>query len=190
VRTALPECVADGNAVTGGVVRAVIGVVVYEVNARLRADEETALRIKLYPASEVCIEMVTRRNLLGAAARGGSSKGALVVMSVLRADAADNFRINVAGEFRRVNGVEVVKDRPVIHPGAVDRLRVRALAPFPEHLSTKAKVVPEEKIPAKPWVGASGEGRRIVVAARLAGTRRVSCAHAECYVNLLGLGGT
>ena len=47
------ECVADGYAVPGGVIRAEFVVVVDQVNVRFRAHEEVAYRIESNASAEV-----------------------------------------------------------------------------------------------------------------------------------------
>jgi hypothetical protein len=98
--------------------------------------------------------------------------------------------VNVAGEFGRVHGVEVVKDWAKVYARikAADDVRAIDMASPPKHFSSDADIVVEEEIAAKPGIDSTRQRDRIVIAVRAACTGSFGRADAESNVDFLSLG--
>src|SRR5271166_1215382 len=101
------EGVADGQAIAGDVRGAEVQVVVDEVEFRLGTDEEAALGIELDADAEVSHEVFVAR-VIGVVAIAAALT---VDTGVDCAEAADQYKIGVARQFGRVDGVDIQKDR-------------------------------------------------------------------------------
>jgi len=188
----LPERVADGNTHASGVVRAVVDVIVDQVEARFRADEEAAVGIEFNAAAEIGIEVVAGRDQAATATPAARTDIAGIEVSVESTDAAHEFNCNVGGDFGGIHGVEIVKNWTKIE--SISELRgqvVVALGSSPEHLRSDAEVMPEGDIAADTGIGAAGKrlGNVVRAVVSIAGTGSIDRADAEGDVNFLSLGG-
>ena len=170
------EGVADRGAEAGNIPGTVVRVVVNQVNARLGADEEAALGIKLDAGAEVPVEVVTG---LVIRATIGAAGGSRVEAGAQRADAADQLQVGVACELGRVDGIEVIKKRTKIVAGAEV---IVGLGCSPVDFGPDTNMVPEDHVAAKTGIGAAGERR-----ARQVGRGRCQRADAESQVDFLSL---
>ena len=89
-----------------------------EIEARLGTNKKAALGIKLESGAEICVEVITGLVIgagVNSAIRAGIEAGAQ------RANAAHQFEVGVAREFRRVDGINVIKQRTIIEalPGII-----------------------------------------------------------------------
>src|SRR5882724_6980216 len=151
------EGVPDREAEAGNARGAEVQVVVDEVEARLRTDEEVALGIELEAGTKVSHEVFVA-GVVGVVAIAASLT---VDTSVDRADATAKFKIRVAREFGCINGVEVKKDWTKRKSGVT---AVVALVCLPVDFAADTEIVEEEDVAAKTRIGAAGERYRCVTA--------------------------
>src|SRR5258707_7093567 len=147
------EGVADGEAEAGDARGAEVQVVVDEVEFRLGTDEKTALGIELDAGAEVSHEVFVAR-VVGVITVAASLT---VDTGIQRADASDQFKIGVAGELGRVNGVDIQKKWTKRQGGGAG---VLALDCLPRAFAADAKIVPEEHVATEARIDAPGEGHR------------------------------
>jgi hypothetical protein len=110
-------------------------------------------------------------------------------MGVERADAADKLKVHVAGELRRVHGVEVVEHGAIsdARTGAADGICAGRAACPPEHFGSDAEVVIEENIAANARIGTAAKGREVFNSIHETGSWGYHRANAESDINFLRL---
>ena len=165
-------------------IRAEVGIVIDEVHARFRANEEVVHWIKLDAAAEIDVEVVTG---LVIRARVGAAAGACIKAGAQRADATDQLRVDVRHDPGRIDGIDIVKQRTIVK--ALLRVIV-GLRRSPEDFGSDTEIVIEEHVAAKAWIGAASKGHGSVTGvadSEVADSRGLDCAKAEGKVNLLGL---
>src|SRR5580658_1389303 len=92
----------------------------------------------------------------------------------------------MVSELRRVNRVEVVKERTVINADAA--AVIDALGSPPVDLGSDAEIAPEDQIAAKAGIETTAERHRVLRTARGTGSGREDRADACGRVNSLGVG--
>jgi len=183
VQNLFSKAVANGRAITLGMERREITVVVDQVEVGFGTDKNVFGHIKANTAAEVSDELIVAA--VGGATRKVVARIVIVVEThALHADACEYFAINAVGKMRDVDAVEVPVERA---EGLIALVHV--LGRSPVDLRLKAKALVQQVIEAEAGEGPAADGLgRIAGGVQGAGTRRGSQgADAEGGVNLLGV---
>jgi len=170
-----PKRITDGPAETSGIVCAEVKIVVDQIYAGLRANEpSTTTRVEPNAGTKITIQVIegmeTTHRLVNPAIVAN------VVAGAERSHAADQFQVGVARKFVIEHGIAVPKKRAIVETLLVVILPLRRP---PENLATKGNVVENSHIAANAYVGAAGEGHRLVIfAVGVADTWGLSSAEA------------
>ena len=178
------EGIADGDAKTGRVGGTEFQVVVHQVDTGFRPNEEIAPRIKPDGGAEMAEEMVAA-DVVGAGGKTANGE-ILIETDALRADAALQFELNLVGDRRRIDGVEIVENRPIRL--AEEPLEITA-AGAPGDFTTDTEMVEEKDIATECRIETAGQRLGKVVAGSARSRRGCEGVRTKSDIDLLRVSG-